>query len=105
MNYGSKTAGLRDMQPGDAITKQLNSVKEVDTYIALAWRYSNTEGKKEGKYIHANRDYDECKVVLVCTTWQEWERDRLLHTTKRKWRSDITDAGLSKKNSILERVH
>ena len=71
-----KTDIVAEMQPGDVVTLELQDTAECSTYGTLAWRYSKIKGRSQGKYIHTCLDYDHCQVHLVCTTYEEYEKER-----------------------------
>lgn len=84
-----KTDIVAEMRPGDVVEIETGDPEECSTYHTLAWRYSKIKGKMQGKYIHTSIDYETCTVWLVCTTYDEYlrERDRLM--PKGWWKSLI----------------
>ena len=54
----------------------LTFYENIQDFGTLAWRYSKIKGRSQGKYIHTCLDYDHCQVHLVCTTYEEYEKER-----------------------------
>ena len=84
-----KTDIVADMQPGDVVTLELQDTAECSTYGTLAWRYSKIKGRSQGKYIHTCLDYDHCQVHLVCTTYEEYEKERNKMLPLKWWKAMI----------------
>jgi len=80
-----KTEILKQLVPDeDPQTIQLASSAECSTFNATVWRYNATNGRKENKYIHMCIDYENYVVTLVCTTFEDYERERS-HLLPNKW--------------------
>ena len=90
MKKGSKTEMLREMKPGQKpITLKLTSTEECSTYGTLASRFNNIKGKKMGKYIHVSIDYMNCMVHLVCSTYDEYLKEKAHLLPKQWWKKQI----------------
>lgn len=86
----TKTEILRNMKPGqDTLTLKLSTTEECCTYSTLASRFNNIKGQRMGKYIHVSVDYLNCTVHLVCTTYDEYLKEKEHLLPKQWWKNKI----------------
>jgi len=81
---------FRGLKPGDKpLIIDLGDIGECTSYSTLGWRYNTFEGKEEGKYVHVSIDYKTASVYLICTTYEEYEKEQRRKLPRQWWKTKI----------------